>query len=443
MTIARWLIAGALGVGIMAFQRAQELPRPAAAKLTLEHIPSDSTAFNVLATVIAGPTEVVLWDAQYYLSDAVRVADRIAATKKRLKAIVLSHPDHDHFMGAAAVVERFPGTPVYMTAKGLAAYKRTAPNDFQSDKSRRPQLFPDSLVTPQVLPSLHLTVDGERLEVIPDLMGDVISGTNSGLWIPSLRTVLASDVVFDKVHVWLGSSDEASRTMWRESLKRIAALNPRVVVAGHKKSLTDPDSPAVLDSMDRYLANFDSLRATSRTVDQLFQAMKARYPHWVVERLLRSAAEAALATSELAIIREEIAAINKTWSKARLGYDSATVDRLLATDFYAQLAPTQRLTRAEFIPRVVTRVPNERMVRFDKSALTVTRRSGNEWVVVAEEKVEFDREVTGTTEKRYSLRVTRDGYRLEGNRWYLTFSEPIGNQSWSGGAKPPLADWDR
>jgi hypothetical protein len=148
-------------------------------------------------------------------------------------------------------------------------------------------------VTPQVLPSLNLTVDGERLEIIPDLMGDRISGTNSVLWIPSLQTVLASDVVFDKVHVWLGSSDEASRKAWRESLKRIAALNPRFVVAGHKKNVTDPDLPAALDSMDRYLADFDSLRATSRTADELFQAMKARYPNWVVERLLRSAARTA------------------------------------------------------------------------------------------------------------------------------------------------------
>ena len=50
------------------------------------------------------PTEVLLWDTQYHLADARRVADRIAASGRRLKAIVLSHPDHDHYAGAAAIV---------------------------------------------------------------------------------------------------------------------------------------------------------------------------------------------------------------------------------------------------------------------------------------------------------------------------------------------------
>ena len=84
--------------------------------LRLEEVGADSTAFDVTATMIVGPTEVLLWDTQYHVADATRLADRIAATGKHLKAIVISHPDHDHFMGAAKIVERFPGTPVYMTA---------------------------------------------------------------------------------------------------------------------------------------------------------------------------------------------------------------------------------------------------------------------------------------------------------------------------------------
>ncbi|HUQ84439.1 MAG TPA: MBL fold metallo-hydrolase, partial [Gemmatimonadaceae bacterium] len=93
--------------------------RSPAAKLTLEHIGSDSSAFDVLATIVMGPKEALLWDTQYHVADARRLADRIAASGRKLKAIVLSHPDHDHFSGAAVIVERFPGTPVYMTAKAL------------------------------------------------------------------------------------------------------------------------------------------------------------------------------------------------------------------------------------------------------------------------------------------------------------------------------------
>jgi glyoxylase-like metal-dependent hydrolase (beta-lactamase superfamily II) len=272
----------------------QESTAPAS-KLRIEEVGSDSTSFDVVATIIVGPTEVLLWDAQYHVADARRVADRIAATGKHLKAIVISHPDHDHYSGAAAIVERFPGTPVYMTAKALAHYDTTK-YYFQREKSRRPTMLPDSLVPPQVLPSMHLTVDGEELTVIPDLTGDVMTPTNSVLWIPSLRTVLAGDVAFNGVHPWLGSSNEASRAAWRASIARVAELHPTTVVAGHKKDVTAPDSPDVLRFMDNYLNEFDAFRKTATNADELRAAMLRKYPDLAVPMLLGYGAQVAFKT---------------------------------------------------------------------------------------------------------------------------------------------------
>jgi len=266
--------------------------RPSA-QLKIELVGSDSTAFNVVAAIIAGPTEALLWDAQYHVSDAKRVADRIAASGKRLKAIVLSHADHDHYMSAATIIERFPGTPVYMTAAALAEFKKTAAQQFPGEKQRRPAEIPDSLVTPQLLPSTRLTVDGETGELIPDLTGDVITPTNSILWIPSLRTVLAGDVVFNGVHPWLGSSNEASRAAWRKSLERIAALKPTAVIAGHKKDIASPDSPDVLRQMNDYLVDFDAYRKTSANAAELISSMRKKYPDLAVGILLNYAAQMA------------------------------------------------------------------------------------------------------------------------------------------------------
>ena len=266
--------------------------RPAAT-LHLELIGADSTAFDVVSTLIVGPTEVLLWDAQYHVSDAKRVADRIAATKKKLKAIVISHPDHDHYMGAATIVERFPGTPVYMTPAAIVEFNKTAAQQFPNEKSRRPTEIPDSLVTPKPLPSNHLTVDGEAVELIPDLTGDVLAPTNSFLWIPSLRAVLAGDIVFNGVHPWLGASDESSRAAWRQAIKRIADLKPTTVVAGHKKMVDAPDSPEVLKTMDSYLVDFDAFRKSSSSAMELLTAMKNKYPDFAVLGLLGYAAQQA------------------------------------------------------------------------------------------------------------------------------------------------------
>src|SRR5262249_10557267 len=151
--------------------------RPAAT-LHLELVGADSTAFDVVSTLIVGPTEVLLWDAQYHVSDAKRVAARIAATQKKLKTIGISHPDQDHYMVAATTAERFTGPPVKMAPAAIAEFNKTAAQQFPNEKSRRPTEIPDSLVTPKPLPSNHLTVDGEAVELIPDLTGDVLAPTN-------------------------------------------------------------------------------------------------------------------------------------------------------------------------------------------------------------------------------------------------------------------------
>jgi glyoxylase-like metal-dependent hydrolase (beta-lactamase superfamily II) len=437
---ARWGIAMvvALAVGADAPTSGHATPAP---KLRLEHIGSDSTAFDVIATIVIGPTEALLWDTQYHLADARRVADRIAASGRKLKGIVLSHPDHDHYMGAAAIVERFPGTPVYMTAKALEEYKRGAPQAFRGEKARSPQLLPDSIVTPQPLPSMQLTVDGEKLDVIPDVTGDVITGTNSMLWIPSLRTVLASDVVFNGVHPWLGASDEKSRVRWRESLARITALRPVSVVAGHKRDVAAPDSPAVVGVMDRYLTDFDSLRIATGAPAALYQAMTQKYPDHVVTNLLRFGAMAAFA-KQGDEVREELTAVNKAWSVVRLSYDSTAAERMLTPDFYVAMGD-RKISRQEFIAQVSRRTPGGKLVRFENPIMSLTRGPNkDEWIAVVLEKLEMERS-TGdgsAPDKMYSVWVTRDGYRRVGSGWQIMYSEAIGSENWMG-RKPPIANW--
>jgi glyoxylase-like metal-dependent hydrolase (beta-lactamase superfamily II)/quercetin dioxygenase-like cupin family protein len=275
-------------------------PVPPAPKLRIELVGSDSTAFHVVAALIVGPSEVIAWDASYLRDDANRLADRIVASRARLKAIVISHPDEDHFMGATTLVQRFPGTPVYMTAAGGAMYRKVGPRMLQSEKARRPAAAPESLVTVTTLPSNHLTVDGVAVDVIPDLSGDVSEPVNSVLWIPSLRTVLAADLVFNGVHPWLGSSDEASRTRWRASLKTIGDLHPERVVAGHKRDVGAPDSPEQLAFMDRYLADFEAARRAAGSAAELRQAMLAKYGGLAVGVLLDAGAQTAFRKPEVA-----------------------------------------------------------------------------------------------------------------------------------------------
>ena len=135
--------------------------------------------------------------------------------------------------------------------------------------------------------------------------------------------------------------------------------------------------------------------------------------------------------------RKIIVDLNREWGKARVAFDKPTFERMLAPDFYVQL-PDQKLTRREFIDEISAPPRGGKLTRFDVTVFTV-EPSGDAWVAVIEEKLEFARaEGKGTV---YSLWVTRDRWKKFGDRWMALSSEAIGNESWRDGVKPPFRDW--
>jgi hypothetical protein len=261
-----------------------------AQRLRLIEFASDSVMGHVVSTVIVGPSEAVVVDAQYYRTAARREADSIAKLRKRVTAIIITHPHEDHYFGAAAFIERFPGTPVYMTAASTDVFRRASQRFLDDLRKHQPAELPDSLVTPTLLATNVLTVDGERIEIVHDQQGDVFQATNSFVWIPSLRAAIAGDIVFNHVHAWLGSSDSTTRARWRGSIAHIAEFHPATVVAGHKQPGAS-DTPDALSAMTKYLDDFDAALAESPNAAALIARMETGYPSYAGPDLLRGSAE--------------------------------------------------------------------------------------------------------------------------------------------------------
>src|SRR5262249_31607769 len=136
-----------------------------------------------------------------------------------------------------------------------------------------------------------LTVDGDTVVIHPDVQGDVIEAQNSFIWSPSLRAVLADDIVFNKIHPFLAAvTTEEGHTRWHEALRRISARHPLVVAASHRKTFDKPNAPEIIDAMDRYIADFDAVRKTARDTAEFNAAMRQKYPDWSGDRLLRQSA---------------------------------------------------------------------------------------------------------------------------------------------------------
>ena len=98
--------------------------------------------------------------------------------------------------------------------------------------SRFPGELPDTPVVPEVLNSDEILVDGQVVNLIHVGQGDVEGSTI--FHVPSADAVVCGDVVYNNVHMMMYEADEAKREAWIASIDAVAALNPKIVVAGHK-----------------------------------------------------------------------------------------------------------------------------------------------------------------------------------------------------------------
>jgi len=139
-----------------------------------------------------------------------------------------------------------------------------------------------------------------------------------------------------------------------------------------------------------------------------------------------------------AAAREAIAEGNLVWGRARVAYDRAAFDSMLAPEFYAQIRD-RRMTRQEFVDMIAGGQRGARLVRFDASVLTV-RPQGDSWVAIIQEKLEIETTgPDGNPARVYALWITRDGWKETAGRWQILFSEVVDSQQWR--TRPPFTDW--
>src|SRR5262249_22945418 len=115
---------------------------------------------------------------------------------------------------------------------------------------------------------------------------------SSYVWIPSTKTVIAGDIVYDGVHLWTAETNAADRKAWVKTLDEIAALKPAVVIAGHQKP-EKTGAPANLAFCKDYLAAFDQAVTTTKTSEDAQKAVKAKYADLGLDMILKIGADAA------------------------------------------------------------------------------------------------------------------------------------------------------
>jgi len=72
-------------------------------------------------------------------------------------------------------------------------------------------------------------------------------------------------------------SHTPTRREWIAALDKIESLNPRAVIAGHKRPGND-DSPKIIEETRQYIRDFDRVAETTTTARGLYDKMLELYP---------------------------------------------------------------------------------------------------------------------------------------------------------------------
>lgn len=224
------------------------------------------------STLIAGERDAILVDTTITYDQVDRLADWVERFGKQVVGVVITHGHSDHWIGLAQLQERFPH------ARGLATRDVLARARFEAtDEGMRAYwrgLFPGEIPDVPVLPELFdgdsIDLDGHELRVIDIGQGDIEHSTI--VHVPSLGAVVAGDVVYNKVHMLTALTDATAREAWIASIRSIAALDPDIVVAGHKR-VGAPDSRDAIEQSEQYLRDFSRIAAESNTAEQIVAAM--------------------------------------------------------------------------------------------------------------------------------------------------------------------------
>src|ERR1700739_58136 len=223
----------------------------------------------ITSSLIFGEYDAVLVDAMGTVAEAEALAAWVALHNRNLETIYITHAHFDHFYGLGILLDHFPGARAIVTPKTLDAITQIYLSPPVKQLARRmfPGQSPTKLIAPEPYEPETFPLEGRELRIIEQGHTDCPDSTS--LYVPSIGLGVAGDVVYNQCRMYIGDTTPESRKNWIAALDRLAALNPAMVVAGHKKPGA-PDSPSAIQDNKRYLEDFDRVQKTTKSDHALF-----------------------------------------------------------------------------------------------------------------------------------------------------------------------------
>jgi glyoxylase-like metal-dependent hydrolase (beta-lactamase superfamily II) len=226
----------------------------------------------ISTTLIYGERDAVLVDPPLTHAQIEQVAEGVARSGKRLAFVYITHGHPDHWFGTAALLDQFGdgGTIVYATEGTIRQMHEQLRGKEKGFASSFPGVPEHTPVLAVPVPADGFGLEGRLLRAVET--GHTDTDGSSVLHVPSIGLVVAGDVVYNGVHQMMLEGGDGGLQAWLDGIDRVAELDPRHLVAGHKNK-GRPDDPKILDETRRYLRDAIRLLDGKPTPLEFFDEM--------------------------------------------------------------------------------------------------------------------------------------------------------------------------
>jgi glyoxylase-like metal-dependent hydrolase (beta-lactamase superfamily II) len=227
--------------------------------------------------LISGEHDAVLVDALLTVGQADELAEWIAAHRRNLTAVYITHGHGDHWFGLGAILDRFPDARAFALPAVIEQMRQgSSPELLESFwRPRFDGKLPRDLVFAEPLEDDIIRLEGHELIAVG--LGHTDTDHTSCLHVPDTGLVVAGDAAYNDVHLYLAESDPQRRREWIAALDTIESLKPHAVIAGHQRAGRH-DGPEIIEETRQYIRDFDRIAETTSTARDLYQEILALHP---------------------------------------------------------------------------------------------------------------------------------------------------------------------
>lgn len=229
--------------------------------------------------LVSSRQDALLFDVVQLRSEASKLADMIARSKKTLKTVFISHAHPDHFLGSDVIAERFPKARFVTTPNVVGDLAKSGPWMLSLLQNKLGTEGPTRLVMPAAVSGNFVELEGTAFEIKE--FGEGESSHIATLFVNEMKALLTADVVYNGAHLYL---QEKHLESWLERLDEFEAYATGLGAAlypGHGA----PGGTELIDQTRGYLRDFaEAAKLGSPIAAQ--QRMLERYPDYRVKQFL-------------------------------------------------------------------------------------------------------------------------------------------------------------